>query len=150
MKVVDAVLCGCGCGQEIPTKDERGRRRSYVGGHNRIGKSNTWKMKPTVLKRTSHERAVKSKQDIRSCEWVHIGGCNGLCDVAHVDGNHFNNEPGNLLRLCRSHHRLLDNGRIDPANPVMPEFVIRGGKRRYLYSYRWQAKQTAKTGSDGK
>ena len=127
--------CECGCGTSIPFCDARGRCRSFVIGHVNKGRSNWWKQKLVVLKRTSHERAVKLKKSINVCEWAHIGGCKGIIDVAHIDGDHFNNADENIVSLCRCHHRLMDHGRIDPKEPVMPEFVIRGGKRRYLYSY---------------
>ena len=49
-----------------------------------------------------------------------------------ADGDEFNNSRANLLKLCRAHHRLVDNGKIDPRDPKMPEFRIDGsGKRRY-------------------
>jgi hypothetical protein len=56
-----------------------------------------------------------------------------VLDVAHVDQDEMNNAPENLLKLCRRHHRLLDNGNIDATNPVMPmHHVLRtDGKRIY-------------------
>jgi len=124
--------CECGCGTEIGP-DDRGRLRRYVHGHNHRGKSNTWSVKEVIRPRTSHIRAVKSKKDKTECEWLHIGDCMGDLQVAHVNGDEMDNDPSNLLLLCRSHHNLLDNGRIDPAAPVMPSFrVDSSGKRRYL------------------
>jgi len=75
---------------------------------------------------------VKLKAHVTSCEYASLGGCKGVLDVAHLDGDEFNNSKANLRKLCRSHHRLVDNGKIDPANPTMPRFHIDGsGKRRY-------------------
>lgn len=37
--------------------------------------------------------------------------------------------------FCRTHHMLVEKGRIDLEYPVMPRFVIRSGKRRYEGSY---------------
>lgn len=89
----------------------------------------------TSTPRVDRWRAATLKRGVRVCEWAHIGGCKGLLEVAHLDGNAFNNDPGNLKKLCRSHHSLLDRGtvgKIDAATPVMPMFYVdSGGKRRY-------------------
>lgn len=91
-------------------------------------------MKPSVQWRTSHERAVKLKRDQVSCEWEHITGCGGPLHVAHINGNEMDNSVDNLLKLCNSHHFLLDRGRIDPSDPIMPKFRVGSdGKRRYQY-----------------
>jgi hypothetical protein len=106
-----------------------------VNGHHHRGQSNTWLIKDQVTVRTSHSRALRLKRDLTSCEWEHIGGCLGHLHVAHVNGDEWDNMPGNLLKLCQSHHFLLDRGRIDPAAPVMPAFYTdRSGKRRYARS----------------
>jgi len=130
---MDTRQCACGCGQEIAALDVRDRPRFYVWGHVNRGKSNTWLRKPdaSVNRRAFHERANSIKRNVYSCEWERIGECGGPLDVCHVNGNETDNDPHNLLKLCRSHHRLLDAGRIDPANPIMPPFKISGGKRRY-------------------
>lgn len=126
------VVCLCGCLTKIPDRDERGRKRTYVHGHTNRGKSNTWKIKSEIKKRTSRGRAVKAKIKVKRCEWSKIGGCLGRLDVAHIDGDSFNNSPENILKLCRCHHRLMDNKKIDPTSPKMPPFIVSGGKRRYL------------------
>lgn len=94
--------------------------------------------KPSDHIRTTHYRA-RTTTPHESCQWDHIGGCYGPIHVAHVDGEHTNNEPANLLSLCASHHRLLDNNRIDPYDPKMPAFYYDGsGKRRYLHTKEYQ------------
>lgn len=127
--------CDCGCGQEIPTKDDRGRARRFVSGHGNKNKSNVWKKKPeSVNKRTGRYRA-RLLHDCSSCELIALGGCSGRIEIHHKDSCPTNNTEQNRIALCTSHHRLVENGRIDLAAPVMPQFVIRGGKRRYLYAY---------------
>lgn len=126
------VPCACGCGGRLEPRDRRGRLRSHLAGHVNKGRAAWRRMKRRVTARTSHERAVKLKARVRSCEYSHLGGCLGVLDVAHLDGDEFNNSKANLLKLCRSHHRLVDNKKIDPRAPVMPEFYVDGsGKRRY-------------------
>jgi hypothetical protein len=34
-------------------------------------------------------------------------------DIHHIDGNHGNNHPNNLLLLCAVHHRLATSGKMD-------------------------------------
>src|SRR3989338_9848305 len=124
-------ICCCGCGEIIPESDSRNRPRSYARGHINRGKSNWWLITGNPMPRTSRERARKIL-DPKVCLWTSIGGCKGRIDTAHLDGNCMNNAPNNLLALCRSHHFLLDKGRIKLANPVMPRFYTDcSGKRRY-------------------
>ena len=83
-----------------------------------------------------HRQARQKKRHVTRCEWHALGSCSlvGL-DVAHVDGDDCNNADENLLKLCRSHHRLLDLGLIDPAAPRQPGYRRTGAdrKRRYLH-----------------
>jgi hypothetical protein len=56
-----------------------------------------------------------------------------LCECDHRDKDPGNNAVDNLMALCQSHHTLVDQGRIDLAEPVMPPFYIDlRGKRRYV------------------
>lgn len=90
----------------------------------------------TKRKRTFHSRAQRMKMTVATCEFAHLGWCKGPLQVAHVDQNFRNNSPGNLLKLCVSHHRLMDNGSINSKTKEMPDFFISGGNRRYAHSYR--------------
>lgn len=36
------VLCACGCGGRLETPDSKGRKRSFIHGHNQKGKTWTW------------------------------------------------------------------------------------------------------------
>ena len=94
-----------------------------------------------VVDRTARWRATVLKSTM-TCELEHIGGCSADLQVHHVDGDPQNNALTNLMRLCRSHHRLLENGRIDLDNPVMPRFRIISGKRRYEYTYPYKQRAT--------
>lgn len=126
--------CECGCGTEIPEVDKKGRPRSHVVGHSNKGKSNWWlKKDATSNRRTLHEWARKAV-GIRAskCELELLGNCKGKIDVHHKDKNATNNDLENLLAVCRSHHRLVENGRIDISDPKMPSYYVdAGGKRRY-------------------
>ena len=74
-------------------------------------------------------------ESVEVCQWESIGGCSGPIQVAHVDGNFTNNNLSNLLALCTSHHKLMDHGRINPKNPVMPRFYTDAvGHRRYQHT----------------
>jgi hypothetical protein len=87
-----------------------------------------------------HAQARALLAGVRGCQWAWLGHCKGPLDVAHVDGDEANNQPGNLRKLCRSHHALLDRGRIDPAWPAQPGYwTDAGAKRRYLHPAPGQA-----------
>jgi hypothetical protein len=144
-KVRRAIPCGCGCGIDVITPDAKCRERRFLPGHQsrtiNPGLAIMQSLpKPAVGQywratgdhwRTSRARA-RSVVDTTSCEWAHIGGCKGKIDAAHLDGDFTNGDRSNIKSLCRSHHSLLDNGRIDPTKPVMPDFYVDGGgKRRY-------------------
>lgn len=122
-------LCRC-CGEEIPALNAWGNPRKFKTGHVRKGLASNINLRAT-RKSTGYWRSKRIIQ-ANSCRWEHIGSCKGLLDRCHIDGNPLHNVSKNLIVLCRSHHRLMDHGHIDPANPVMPQFYTdRGGKRRY-------------------
>ena len=119
--------CGCGCGTDIPEKDDRGRRRSFVKNHHNKGKSNHWLIKHEKSRTSSHSFARTRVSQRDRCELEHIGHCKGNLQVAHLDQDPWNNDPANLKTLCASHHALYDRGRIDLTNPIMPPFYVDGG-----------------------
>jgi len=81
---------------------------------------------------TGHKRALKIVGERSRCELERIGGCRGTIEVHHKDKDPGNNERTNLMVVCRAHHKMLDNGRLDPDRPVMPKFYVGSdGKRRY-------------------
>ena len=151
-------LCACGCGRhtvispKTTTRDGyiKGHPRRYIHGHHSRGAKlspahqaaliagiKARVNKPTTSVRTSRSRARKRLLTISACAWEPIGYCKGDIQCAHVDGNPMNNSSVNLLNLCRSHHLLLDKGRIDPKQPKMPTFYTDGtGKRRYAPAFR--------------
>ncbi len=140
--------CGCGCGTPRPARDNHGRRRFYVHGHNTKGRTFPERRQAVIQWRQSHTRAVALKASVTECEWLRIGDCHGRLEVAHVNQDEMDNTPSNLLKLCASHHRLLDKGRIDPFNPVMPSFwTDSSGQRRYFpggHGKRWGATVAAR------
>lgn len=144
-RAMTVIRCACGCGESLTTPDSKNRPRRFIRGHwTRTAEGQTvlmgasrpslrgrWR-KDSTHWRTGRYRA-RTTTDHSVCGWLHIGGCYGAVDVAHVNGDYTDNAPGNRLPLCRCHHRLLDNGRIDPRAPIMPLFVVgRDGKRRYV------------------
>lgn len=145
------VGCACGCATLLVPHDRQGRVRRFLQGHHTRISNPGFDVIHTLPKpkrgtawradgkhwRTARWRARELTPHDR-CAWESIGDCKGVIDVAHVDGDFTNNDTSNCLPLCRSHHRLLDNGRINPSNPVMPPFYVDGsGKRRYSKSPYW-------------
>lgn len=125
------IYCACGCGIKIKNVDGRNRPKRFVHSHNLkfvAGNKNA----KSINVNTMYTRSKLIKKE-RFCEISHIGFCMGTIDVCHIDQDFTNNNLKNLISLCRSHHRLLDNGKINLKNPVMPAFYEdKSGKRRYL------------------
>ena len=151
------ISCRCGCGLSMASRDNKGRLRRFAPGHqSRVNNPGLEKMRlaPKPPKgamyrtdghhwRTSRWRA-RQRVGCSRCAWESIGGCKGAIDAAHIDGDFTNGADSNLLPLCKSHHRLLDSGRIDPSNPVMPAFRMGSdGKRRYSKSQYWNKPRRA-------
>lgn len=81
---------------------------------------------------TGHWRAKLLRPRVR-CELEQIGGCLGRLEVAHLNEEPKDNRLENLMVLCKAHHTLVDNGKIDVNAPAMPVYYIdRSGKRRYI------------------
>lgn len=127
--------CECGC--ETPVApDSRGRPRRFVHGHNQRGRRNPSRARPeSTNPRTCRARAHSLIGE--ACELERIGGCSpagSRLEVHHRDGDYTNNDESNLMTLCKSHHALVERGRVDPDDPVMPAYRVDGaGKRRYRY-----------------
>lgn len=144
VKLTAKIECACGCGSLLTPLDNKGRPRRFLHGHwirTPKGQSQvTGAPHPSLrgkwLRQSDHWRTSRYRARTTtthdSCAWHSISGCGGRIEVAHVDGNYTNNAPENLLPLCKSHHQLLDHGRINPKAPVMPPFYMSGGKRRYF------------------
>jgi hypothetical protein len=93
-----------------------------------------WYKPDSANHRTCRWRANQLLKSQEVCELESIGYCSsGRFEVHHKDANPVNNELGNLMRLCPAHHKLVERGRIDLANPVMAPFFVSSGKRRYDY-----------------
>ncbi len=63
-------------------------------------------------------RSTKRNQRARRL-WIkrHNGNlpycwCGDIADIHHDDGDNTNNDPSNLIPLCRSHHTSLENSRF--------------------------------------
>ena len=143
-------LCECGCGQPAPiaTKHDpkmgyvKGEPRRFVRGHNG---SRSGYRKPDVTSIWTGYARAKNAVDRTRCEVEHIGGCKGRIEVHHIDKNPLNNSRKNLAVLCRAHHILAENGRIDLGNPVMPAFYVdTAGNRRYAHTLEKQQRERQK------
>jgi hypothetical protein len=126
-------FCECGCRSRIPRRDNRGRPRSYAEGHSNKGKNNPWLAVDRPSRPSGYRhRDAKKLRKVTRCALRRIGGCKGLLEVHHKDGDHTNGARRNLAKVCRAHHRLLHNGRITMRSTKMPPFRVRNdGKRIY-------------------
>ena len=55
-------------------------------------------------------RTLKKRQPERRCAWLIEDKCRGIVDAAHIKPDRLGGlaVPGNLIWLCRAHHRLVD------------------------------------------
>ena len=144
----EMISCACGCGSSLLPTDDRGRPRKFIHAHwSKANREAAHAHLERGLVAINHGRGrfradgkhwrtaryrARSMTNHSCCSWLSIGYCKGKIQVAHVNGDYTNNDASNRLALCVSHHSLLDNGRINPNNPIMPPFYIDGsGKRRY-------------------
>jgi len=128
-------ICQCGCGKEIPWQywHQYGIKKYYPNHYDSGAKKRGVYKKEITSVFSGYDRSKKIIKERNKCSWEHIGHCKGMIDVCHINQNPLDNNRKNLIVLCRSHHRLMDNGKIDYGNPKMPEFYVdKGGKRRYI------------------
>lgn len=126
------IACHCSCGTIIPSIHTGGGSRRYVKGHNTRERAGIYK-NPNPSVRLSRERAMK-KLRANPCYLNNMGGCSNRLHTHHIDTNPLNNADDNLMRLCVSHHLLVELGKINLTNPIMPRYYVdRSGKRRYDY-----------------
>ena len=96
-------LCACGCGSRT-RRDDRGRPRRFLRGHNRRAVGRGWieagyrYVSRGGRKIALHRLIVEEREGRRlsSNEVVH-----------HVDRNPLNNDPDNLVVLSRAEHQRL-------------------------------------------
>jgi len=126
-----ANYCGCGCGALVFSPERHWVYR-FAEGH-----SHSVPRRPRKEVH-QHARAHKIARMVMprdECALAAIGGCVERLEIHHIDKNVNNNALSNLICLCSAHHRLVDTGRIDLADPVMPQFYTDPrGERRYLGS----------------
>lgn len=125
------ILCACGCGTEIPSLSAALMPQRYALGHTEKKRGHK-KERVNIWWSRARAREIKGPG---ACELEHIGGCLGRKEVHHLDTDVHNNDLSNLMRLCMAHHRLVERGVVDLANPAMPRFHVSGGKRRYEHTY---------------
>ena len=117
----------------VLTPEQEAARRAKIAASAR-GMKHPWAARPNSKNHRTTRGRARQFLAPTTCALAHIGHCQGPIDTAHLDQDPTNNAPENLAGLCHSHHALYDRGRIDIANPVMPEFYIdRRGKRRYRH-----------------
>lgn len=108
-----ASTCDCGCGAIVKTKGHRfarghNRRIPELAGPKLFGASNPqWK---------GDGAGVKSGRQRARHRYPALGVCHCCGEPArdrhHVDGNTLNNEPSNVLPVCRRCHMTID-GRLE-------------------------------------
>jgi hypothetical protein len=122
-------LCECGCGDTVIQK-RKDYLPKFIVGHYSTSRRNK-PLKPqsrNVI--TCRARAQKLITE-KICHLRGIGGCVGRIEVHHIDGIPINNDLANLIPLCVAHHRLVENGHINLNDPIMPEYRLIGGNRKY-------------------
>jgi len=97
-------ICACGNKAEKHSKDANGDYR-YRKGCEKCRKGYHWKYQ------------LYRKSFCEYCGFVAINICQ--LDIHHIDGNHFNNNPNNLMTLCANCHRLEMLGNKDKKLKVV-------------------------------
>lgn len=130
-----ATICACGCNGVVIQKYNK-YTALFLPGHAARGRVPIWSIKPdSENARTAREQSRKLI-DTSKCQMEYIGGCKGKIETHHVDKNPLNRDLNNLMAVCASHHKLLDNGTIAPDSKEMPKWYEGpDGKRRYEHTY---------------
>jgi hypothetical protein len=58
-----------------------------------------------------------------------VCGWDLIVEAHHFDGNHNNNDPGNLIPLCPNHHQLWHSGKRELIRDVVEKYHTAFGKR---------------------
>lgn len=121
--------CGCGCGTDIPEKDDRGRRRSFVKNHHNKGKSNHWLIKHEKSRTSSHSFARTRVSQRDRCELEHIGHCKGNLQVAHLDQDPWIVRHGTAPPHADfvASNRSIDATMVDSGSHPCPTITAAGG-----------------------
>lgn len=126
------VFCACGCKSIITSKYKDGSYRRYRRGHNSsIIDRDYCKKNDSTNINTGRWRA-KKLLNRTECSLKHPLDCKGRIEIHHIDKNPSNNDLGNIIAVCKTHHNFLDRGVITIQDSRIPDFYIdKGGKRRY-------------------
>lgn len=139
-------LCACGCGGEIPARDERGKPRylrgeaPYLHGHNPRGKrmeeANRWgggriiRRGYVLLYRPDHPEAdSKGYVAEHRLVWEEANGraLESFEQVHHINGVRADNRPENLVALTVSQH-AQEHG-WNPGRNLTPAQRSAAGKK---------------------
>lgn len=79
--------------------------------------SNKHKKRQEKISNEHRKRNIKNKEYIKICFENHPHKCcvcgeENIVAVHHYDGNHFNNEPSNLVPLCPTHHCYIHTKKL--------------------------------------
>ena len=116
----EKIKCACGCDNLIDKYDKRGRRRYYAQNHCKIG----WFEKILIWgSGYGIEFTKELKEEIRKRDNYICQECNFTeeelgysLSIHHIDYNKDNNNPNNLISLCKSCHAKTGFNRNDWAN----------------------------------
>jgi hypothetical protein len=97
--------------QKRESDRQAGLRRHSKGLCTHCGKPNDRLPKWQCSACAEYANIIRNPHRVAAAPCVFCGF--EYADVHHIDGNHENNEPGNLIALCPNHHRLVHLGLLD-------------------------------------